>query len=97
MLYRINYTYSNVMIVQMCLNLPPQFDFLLVSFQIHFAKNQTYLVSTQHASSVCATFVCFFGEIRQTIKLLNVQNGQTLIEVKMETLKTQEFHHHLKM
>ena len=47
--------------------------FSFVSFQIHFAKNQTYLVSTMTCYLVCATFVCRVHEIiRQTFKLLNV-------------------------
>ena len=42
------------------LKAPPQFDFLLVPFQVHFAESQTYLISTAICSLVCATFVCSF-------------------------------------
>ena len=65
--------------------------FSLVSFQNHFAKNRTYLVSTAKCKFVCASFYVVF--VKSSEKLLHyLMFGQTLIEMKMETLKTQEFH-----
>ena len=72
------------------LKVPPQFDFLPISFQIHFAKIQTYLVSTTICYLGCETYVCSF--VKPSDKLLNyLIFYPKFIEVNIETLKTHEF------
>ena len=73
-------------------SLKVSFRFLPVSFQINFTKNQMYLVST-------ATFYSSFAQLLYVVfvklsdRLFNyLMFGQTLSELKMETLKTHEFH-----
>ena len=67
-------THSPSVLSRPLLKGPFSIRFLLVSFQIHFAKNQTYLVSTATRQLVCGTFVCsVLCEIsRHTATLLNV-------------------------
>ena len=74
------------------LEFPHNLIYSLISFQIRFAKNQTEY-PLQHASSP-GQHLC----VKSSDKLLHyLMFGQTLFEVKMEMLKTHEFHSWLNL
>ena len=57
---------------------------LFLSFQTHFVKKLTDLVSTMTCNFVCANVLFCFGEIiRQTIKLFFMGSSQDLVRKKL--------------